>query len=86
MSDELRRVLAKTLTAMGLVMLGGCFLRWVVWKRDQLHPPDPHPEVLWMLGFVGLTLLAGAVSLVFRLWWRGFQPESETPHGDPEQR
>jgi hypothetical protein len=64
MDDEVRRTWAGVFLILGVTTLAGCGLRWFVWFLDHLDGA-PVPEVLWILGSLGLAFTLAAVSLVW---------------------
>ena len=64
MDDEGRRTWAGVFLILGITMLAGCGLRWFVWFQDHMEG-DPLPEVLWVMGTLGVAWILAAVSLVW---------------------
>jgi hypothetical protein len=63
MDDEARRTWTGVFLILGVTVLAGGALRWFVWYLDD-HPDDSGlPEVLWVLGFLGLAFVLAAVHL-----------------------
>ena len=64
MDDNGRRTWSGVFLVLGVTVLAGGGLRWLLWYLDHVEGTHP-PEVLWTLGSLGLAFVLAAVSLVW---------------------
>lgn len=64
MDDDGRGTWAGVFLILGVTVLAGGGLRWIVWYQNHVEG-DPLPEALWTLGSLGVAFVLAAVSLVW---------------------